>query len=198
MVTNTFTSITSSPLPPSLAPTLIRRFASNIGYRLYPESIPLLRAIRLPPPNWPYNLTTIGVITNSDPRVTPVLNSLGVGVRLYSSTTPDQYENKGGKALLDFVTLSYDVGCEKPDVGIFNAARTTGQSVSGSGAGVWRYVHVGDDPVRDYQGAESAGWNAILVDRMAREKRSTCKVVVRELDEVLGVLIDLEKSHGSV
>lgn len=140
----------------------------------------------------------IGVITNSDPRVTSVLNSLRVGVRSHVSTTPEDRETNEDKALLDFVTLSYDVGCEKPDIGIFNAARMAGhQSAggSGSGAGTWRYVHVGDDLVKDYQGAESAGWKGILVSRMAKEEQGASKMIVKRLDEILEVLIDLESRH---
>lgn len=138
----------------------------------------------------------IGVITNSDPRVTSVLNSLRVGVRSHVSITPKDRETNEDKALLDFVTLSYDVGCEKPDIGIFNAARMAGhQSAGGSGAGTWRYVHVGDDLVKDYQGAESAGWNGILVSRMAKEEQGASKMIVKRLDEILEVLIDLESRH---
>lgn len=170
-----------------------------MGYKLYPEVIPLLQAIRSPPPNWPYNSTVIGVITNSDPRVTSVLNSLGVGVRSHVSITSEDCETNEDKALLDFVTLSYDVGCEKPDIGIFNAARMAGhQSVGGSDAGAWRYVHVGDELVKDYQGAESAGWKGILVSRMAKQKQETSKLIVKGLDEILEVLIDLESRHSSV
>lgn len=167
-----------------------------MGYKLYPEVIPLLHAIRSPPQNWPYNSTTIGVITNSDPRVTSVLDSLTVEVRSCIPMIPDHYKDK---ALLDFVTLSYDVGCEKPDIGIFNAAKMVGhQRARGSGAGVWRYVHVGDDLVKDYQGAKSAGWKGILVDRITKKKLGESKVIIKGLDEIIEVLIDLEKDHCSV
>lgn len=144
----------------------------------------------------------IGVITNSDPRVTSVLNSLRVRVRSHVSTTPEDRETNEDKALLDFVTLSYDVGCEKPDIAIFNAARMAGHQSAGgsssgssSGAGTWRYVHVGDDLVKDYQGAESAGWKGILVSRMAKEEQGASKMIVKRLDEILEVLIDLESRH---
>lgn len=139
------------------------------------------------------------MITNSDPRVTSVLDSLTVGVRSYIPTIPDHHKTKEDKALLDFVTLSYDVGCEKPDIGIFNAARIVGHQRAGGGsAGVWRYVHVGDDLVKDYQGAESAGWKGILVDRITKKKLGESKVIVKGLDEILEVLIDLEKGYCSV
>lgn len=112
---------------------------------------------------------------------------------------PDHHENKEDKSLLDFVTLSYDVGCEKPGIGIFNAARMVGhQRARGAGAGVWRYVHVGDDLVKDYQGAESAGWKGILVDRITKKKPGESKVIVNKLDEIIEVLIDLEKGYCSV
>lgn len=130
-----------------------------------------------------------------------MLNSLGVGVRSYYPTTPNQDEIKergvGDKALLDFVTISYDVGFEKPDIEIFDTAKTIGCRCAGASQGTWRCVHVGDDLVKDYQGAESAGWKGILVDRMAEKTGQTGKTVVRELDEVLGILVDLEKGHSS-
>lgn len=139
------------------------------------------------------------MITNSDPRVISVLNSLGVGVRSYDSTTLNHHETKEDKALLDFLMLSYDVGYEKPDIRIFNAARIAGHhSASSSGTGAWRYVHVGDDPVKDYQGAESAGWKGILVDRMTKMKREKHTLIVQGLDEILEILIDLESRHFSV
>lgn len=139
------------------------------------------------------------MITNSDPRVISVLNSLGVGVRSYDPTTLNHHKTKEDKALLDFVTLSYDVGCEKPDIGIFNAARMAGHhSAPSSSTGAWRYVHVGDDLVKDYQGAESAGWKGILVDRMAKMKREKHTLIVQGLDEILEVLIDLESRRFPV
>lgn len=139
------------------------------------------------------------MITNSDPRVSSVLNSLTVGVRSYVPTTSGHHGTKENNALLDFVTVSYDVGCEKPDIGIFNAARMAAhQGAEGDDMGVWRYVHVGDDPVKDYQGAESAGWKGILVDRMAKREQGTGEVIVKGLDEILEILIDLEKIHCSV
>lgn len=139
------------------------------------------------------------MITNSDPRVISVLNSLGVGVRSYDLAPLNYHQTKEHKALLDFVMLSYDVGYEKPDIGIFNAARMAGHhTISDSGTGAWRYVHVGDDLVKDYQGAESAGWKGILVDRVAKMKQGKHTLIVQGLDEILEVLVDLESRHFSV
>lgn len=127
---------------------------------------------------------------------------MGVGVRSYHPTEPNQTEKKeegvGDSALLDFVTFSYDVGCEKPDIGIFDAARTIGlQSAGSSGEDTWRCVHVGDDPVKDYLGAELAGWKGVLIDRMAERDENPSKVVIKRLDEVLEILVNLEKYKSS-
>lgn len=133
------------------------------------------------------------MITNSDPRVTPILNSLGVGVRSYQSTIPGQSELEekgvGKKALLDFVTCSYDIGFEKPDAAIFDAARKIGiDCTSEGGKGSWRCIHVGDDPVKDYEGAKNAGWEGLLVDRTAGRDEMENKQIVHGLHEVLEIL----------
>ncbi|MBN9008657.1 MAG: HAD-IA family hydrolase, partial [Rhizobiales bacterium] len=50
-------------------------------------------------------------------------------------------------------------GADKPDAAIFEAA------ASSLGATPSDCLHVGDDPVRDRQGAEAIGMKSFLVDR---------------------------------
>lgn len=64
---------------------------------------------------------------------------------------------------IDFVVLSYDVGVEKPDQKIFDAARELG--AMGSELEPGECLHVGDDFVKDVQAAEAAGWKSLKVDR---------------------------------
>lgn len=68
---------------------------------------------------------------------------------------------------IDFVALSYDVGAEKPDRKMFDAARELGGELEPD-----ECLHVGDDLVKDVQAAEAAGWHSVIVDR-SREKKNS-------------------------
>ena len=57
-----------------------------------------------------------------------------------------------------------DVGFEKPCREIFDAARTSidsNQEHEAQGP----FIHVGDDPAKDFDGAVQAGWDGLLIDR---------------------------------
>ena len=107
----------------------------------------------------------VGIITNSDDRVIPILSSL------HTSVTARRY-SPDAKAFVpawsrdnsdvQFVTLSYDVGFEKPDRRIFDVAK---ELVSVDKGIECDYVHVGDDVENDARGAEAAGWNGVVLDR---------------------------------
>lgn len=120
-----------------------------------------------------YDTVTLGVITNSDHRVISILNDLGIGVREYKSTVPGQphpEKGVGDSALIDFVAFSYDIGCEKPDRKIFDAARRIWKDLNPEADyGMLVPVHAGDDYRKDFWGAQNASWNAILVDERVRE-----------------------------
>lgn len=68
--------------------------------------------------------------------------------------------------MVDFVTLSYDVGHEKPDQRVFDAAFRQAKMVAGarSESDKWVKVHVGDDKKKDVEAAERAGWKGISWD----------------------------------
>jgi FMN phosphatase YigB (HAD superfamily) len=71
---------------------------------------------------------------------------------------------------IDFVVQSYDVGHEKPDRRIFDAATSLlSQTLADEGKGVstddFEKLYIGDDVENDYFGAKAAGWDAALVDR---------------------------------
>ena len=59
----------------------------------------------------------------------------------------------------DSMTISCEIGVEKPNAEIFLAA------LRAAGATASQAVHVGDSYEEDVRGAEAAGMNAILVDR---------------------------------
>ena len=103
----------------------------------------------------------VGVITNSDDRVPPILSSLGLRVG------PWRYGNDSWNSIepdddIQFVLMSYDVGLEKPNSGIFNVTR---QMLSEHE----RFLHVGDDLQKDYYAAKQAGWEGFLLDREAKD-----------------------------
>lgn len=83
----------------------------------------------------------LGVISNFDRRLETILSGLGVAPYFRS------------------VTISSVCGADKPDAAIFEAA------ASALGLTPPDCLHVGDDPVRDKQGAESVGMKSFLVDR---------------------------------
>ena len=151
-----------SDFPEALSDELFNRFSGRDGYMLFPDSMPFLQQIRqwkqdfglesgkgrfpnvaslspsssLPESesNRPLRLVS-GVITNSDPRVARILESLDVDV----TCTTEHYESKriesgnknhdiqgGSKEVkhappphLDFVLTSYEMSMEKPDPSVF-------------------------------------------------------------------------------
>ena len=78
-------------------------------------------------------LARLGVISNFDARLEPVLRGHGLLGRF------------------EVVVHSSAVGVVKPREGIFRAA------CGGAGVEPWEALHVGDDPVRDWAGARAAG-----------------------------------------
>lgn len=86
----------------------------------------------------------VGIISNWDERLRALLDGLGLGQHF------------------DSMTISCEVGVEKPSAEIFLAALRAA-SVTASQA-----VHVGDCYEEDVRGAEEVGMKAILVDRQGR------------------------------
>ncbi|THZ83398.1 hypothetical protein D6C84_04998 [Aureobasidium pullulans] len=112
----------------------------------------------------------VGVITNSDDRVPDVLNSLGLRVNHLRHGSKVEKEAEQEQKDIDFCIMSYDVGCEKPDDKIFDAATSLLCSILESEGSAyrkedWELLYVGDEVKKDAQGAIDAGWNAVIVDR---------------------------------
>lgn len=160
-------------MPADLAPKLLHRFWNNEGYTLFPDVQPLLSTLRN---HYKANngRMVVGVITNSDNRVPDVLSSLGLRVsplRYGSVATSDQ--SPASAYDVDFTVMSYDVGYEKPDRRIFEAAEEIlAVSLQGDSsaekpdnASEWQKVYVGDEYSKDVVGAVGAGWNAVLINR---------------------------------
>lgn len=142
-------------LPPSLAPALLSHFASASAYKLHPSVPFLLHSLRA---NVLYSHTVIGVISNGDARVPLVLQDLDVMVRGF------QPAHGGKNGVIDFVTLSYDVGIQKPHPRIFDISFAKAREFYAGDNLSWTKVHVGDDIEKDVRAAERAGWRGVLWD----------------------------------
>lgn len=90
------------------------------------------------------------------------LRAAGVGVIAVSNCAP---WDTGGMAatgltpLLDDVFYSFQIGAAKPDPRIFHQVQAV------IGAEPAEILHIGDTLTADVQGATSAGWSALLLDR---------------------------------
>ena len=138
---------------------------------------------------------TIGVITNSDDRVPSVLSSLGLEVspRRYDLTANSLDLHSSMEDNIDFVVMSYDVGYEKPSREVFDAAKQLVRSNWGNSDQEDRFVHIGDDLKQDFEGAERAGWESVLLDRDGIHKehgsqKARALSVIRNLRELIPYL----------
>ncbi|GAB7350540.1 hypothetical protein MBLNU459_g1123t1 [Dothideomycetes sp. NU459] len=216
----------------SKAPELIHRFNSASGYDIHPDVQSYLHSLRTsaarkpratpsPPAPSPQHpgadspRLVIGVITNSDDRVPDVLESLGLEVgslrHAHDADVSGTAADGAGFRDIDFAVMSYDVGHEKPDGRIFDAATEllrgmlAAESGSGSGGGGgggdgtspgsvslddWSLVYVGDEFEKDVKGAVAAGWDAVLVDREAGGRTAGTSYMIRLGDCAVDVVSD--------
>lgn len=128
-------------LPPHLCPTLYTHFSSKAAYQPYPDSFSFLKIMHALRKNYsdPEGpLLCVGVVTNSDPRVKAVLESMGFRVGLSEHSAKGERETlkhtSDGILIIppslrllsydpsndfDFLATSYDAESEKPDGGIW-------------------------------------------------------------------------------
>ena len=113
---------------------LWNHFASPVAWKVFPDVAAALAALRA-------RGLRLGIISNWDARIVPLLKGLGLW------------------ELFDAVTASFQVGVEKPDSRIFSEAlarcRVTPQ----------RALHVGDSYDEDVLGAMRAGMRALWLRR---------------------------------
>lgn len=202
----------SNQLPQGLVQRLLDRFASSEGYALYPDVPEFMARMRdvktqltqrqAPKNNYAFGSferVVVGVVSNSDDRISTVLESLGLSVgdmradqdvssmRLPGFEERAPTEDSGcGKQLndLDLVITSYDAGAEKPSRVIFDVAKRQAMRLAGSeDESDWVCVHAGDDYDKDFQAAMDAGWEGFYIPREGTEKAT-----VRSLTELYDVL----------
>ncbi|KAK5680287.1 hypothetical protein LTS10_007214 [Elasticomyces elasticus] len=187
IIRNTFRPLMVGPdakLHQELAPRLLYRFSSEEAYDLLPGVLPFLQDLRTNPPSGIERIA-VGIITNSDDRVPSVLTSLGLHVSplVYGSDAAKSRPSPDETTYdIDFTVMSYDVGHEKPDRRIFEAAEgllATLPAADGTSPDAWAKVYVGDEHGKDVVGARNAGWHSVLLN----EASSDVPDGVRQLDE---------------
>lgn len=113
---------------------LFEIFARPEVWRIFPDVEETLREARS-------RRLHVGVISNWDKRLRPLLDKMGLA------------------HYFDSVTISCEVGAEKPNAEIFHTAlRVAGITANES-------VHVGDNHREDVYGAKAVGITGVLVDR---------------------------------
>lgn len=125
-------------IPERLAPDLYERFTSSAGYELYPDVLPFFSSMRqlkgeyLRPED---GGIFVGVISNGDPRVKGILQSLGLRVGFQTMPKIEGIRDRAHRITndyfdvvkspwhdaynplhdVDMLVTSYEVGSEKPD-----------------------------------------------------------------------------------
>ncbi|KAL8947064.1 MAG: hypothetical protein Q9222_006612 [Ikaeria aurantiellina] len=181
VIRSTFSELQPSlgTVPEGLVNSLLHRFSSKAGYRLYDDVLPFFRQLQV----WRNRVTAanvgrrppsvqVGVISNSDDRVPAILASLGLRVndRRHGSTTNSEILNN---ADVDWVIMSYEVGFTKPDRRVFDAAKRMSALPASSDS---LYLHIGDDIEEDYKGALDAGWQSILLNRDGKDDKAMAEL----------------------
>jgi FMN phosphatase YigB (HAD superfamily) len=153
----------------------LHRFASREGYETESGLIEVFKGLKSSSSRH-FDKLIVGVVTNSDDRIPSILSSLGLAVSpLRYGTESYSAQIKSETYDIDFHCMSYDVGVEKPDKRIFNAAELMlAQIISARNgkalreaeaeAESWQKVYVGDDYSKDVVGSANAGWNPVLLD----------------------------------
>ncbi|KAL1130626.1 hypothetical protein AAG570_011868 [Ranatra chinensis] len=142
------------------ADELIKIFGTAEGWRPIDGALPLLDELK-------GSNIDLGIISNFDPRLQPILISLGM----------DGY--------FTFVTTSYDAGVLKPDPAIFKYSENLYKKLTGKDLDGRNALHIGDSYELDYSSALSVGWNAALVNSSGLVTQNTdCGQVFRDLYEL--------------
>jgi putative hydrolase of the HAD superfamily len=142
LVNQTFASLW--PKSPSRAcfTAIYEHFATVGPWHLFDDVLPVLAALKV-------RGLKLGVISNWDERLRPLLHELGLDVHF------------------DAFTISHETGCAKPDAAIFRCAAAELDVPPAC------ILHVGDSADEDVAGARAAGIHAALLDRKAAQSSST-------------------------
>lgn len=210
-------------VPEELIQRLIKRFNSGEGYAMYPDVAGFFERLRRWKESRRGNKTTVGaqgrgkefdwivvgIISNTDDRVSSILSSLGLRVGTAWANNGELL-SPGGKKIepdghydVDFIVTSYEAGNEKPHKGIFEVAEKRAREHllatesdskhprSSLEKTAWSYVHVGDHYEQDYEGAVNAGWNCYLLPRDGIEHAPKDLGRVNKVDTLTELLLQL-------
>ncbi len=150
IVDETFAGLLPRPPSESFFPELYERFAQTGAWQIFDDVVPTLVALR-------QRKLKLGVISNWDDRLRPLLKSLELADRF------------------DVIVVSCEVGANKPAAAIFEAAAKQLGAPAGS------LLHVGDDFELDVLGARAAGLQALQIEREAGALRDSQIPSLRDL-----------------
>ena len=151
LVEATFARVIGPSASRSFFPELFHCFTEPRAWRIYDDVVPTLHGLR-------GRGLKLGVISNWDERLKPLLGRLGLG------------------RCFDVVVVSCDVGVTKPSPRVFQA------SAEQLGLEAGTILHIGDDPVNDFHGARPAGFQAVLLNRDTRTAVPSRIRSLRELE----------------
>lgn len=142
LVINVLTQSSREAIDPKLlepvAKKLIGQYQTRECWGKFPKSNELINGLKDAG-------KTVGVISNFDPRLHYLLNDVNLPP-------------------FDFVATSYEAGAEKPHPDIFKyAAKISRQQFEPQEA-----LHIGNESGKDFDGAKSAGWSALLINSEAK------------------------------
>lgn len=142
-------------LPPDFFPAVFQRFAEAPAWRVYDDVLPTLETLAA-------SGTKLGIISNWDDRLRPLLTNLGLA-RHFTS-----------------IVVSCEAGATKPDARLFTrAARELGVAPS-------ELLHVGDSFTMDVRGAEAIG---AIGRQVLRHKPLTDARQICSLRELTGLVV---------
>jgi putative hydrolase of the HAD superfamily len=136
---------------------LYEGFGAAEAWRIYEDVGPALKALRR-------RGVRLGVISNWDERLRPLLRSLGL----------EEY--------FEVIVVSHEAGDPKPSPLIF--ARAASAMALPPDA----MLHVGDSGREDVAGAKAAGFRALLLDRLGSEGGTGDESMINSLRELAGWL----------
>jgi len=154
VVDEVFAGLAAEPPSRTFFRELYERFAQAEAWRIYDDVIPTLEALAA-------GGIRLGVISNWDERLRPLLRSLKLAGRF------------------EVIVVSCEVGVSKPASAIFQTALQQLQLP------VETVLHVGDSAREDHAGAQAAGLHAALLDRTGVSATSPC---LRRLTELTAII----------
>ena len=153
LVEATFHGLSGAPEPAVYFPALYDRFTWPKAWKVYEDARPALQALQ-------EQGLQLGVISNWDERLHPLLERLGLS------------------PYFRLIQASGDLGRHKPDPVIFHTV------LNKLGAAPEECLHVGDSWREDVEGAQGAGMSGVLIDRSGRKPAGSAIASLLELADL--------------